>query len=408
MARKPTAKRHTDQTGAVRVASKAANGSGSVYFDTDKGRWRATYTDAAGKRRTVTAGTRAEVEQRRDARIAELAAKSTTGMLGRNPTVAEVAGFWLEVVLPRSVRPLSLKTYRTQTAHVVDALGDVPVRDITREHVYELIAAAEAKGLSPVTVGHVRARLRQVIEQAITDGYVTSNVVDRVPAPKAKGTRSRRTLTVDEFGALLDSTADHRLGALFALLFVQGVRVSEALGLSWSDLDLDAGTARIVRASTDSPAGGMALGPPKTEATRGVIHLAPRTAELLRARRKAQAAERLRAGPAWESVTYEGEPIEPVFTNLRGGLMLRQHVDKGLRDALGAVGLPELGTHAGRRSAITALAVDGVAVDDIARLVGHASPTTTRGYVADLRQRPRQVAEHAHRVLDPGYNTAGD
>jgi len=40
-----------------------------------------------------------------------------------------------------------------------------------------------------------------------------------------------------------------RLGAAVAVLFVQGWRVSEVLGLGWEDLDLDAGVALVRRAA---------------------------------------------------------------------------------------------------------------------------------------------------------------
>jgi integrase len=49
----------------------------------------------------------------------------------------------------------------------------------------------------------------------------------------------------------------------------------------------------------------------------------------------------------------------------------------------------ELGTHAGRRTVVTTLYVDGdEALEDIARFVGHAKPTTTAGYIKRLGHRP--------------------
>ena len=51
MARPPTGKRKTTKDGAVGVAGKLPNGSGSVYFVQTTGCWRATYVDeSTGKR----------------------------------------------------------------------------------------------------------------------------------------------------------------------------------------------------------------------------------------------------------------------------------------------------------------------------------------------------------------------
>jgi hypothetical protein len=74
---------------------------------------------------------------------------------------------------------------------------------------------------------------------------------------------------------------------------------------------------------------------------------------------------------------------------------------KQAANTAGIAGNDQLGTHAGRRSVVTTLLVDGgEALEDIARFVGHAKPTTTAGYVKRLGRRPQDVAERAAAVLD--------
>jgi len=91
-----------------------------------------------------------------------------------------------------------------------------------------------------------------------------------------------------------------------------------------------------------------------------------------------------------------------VFTTPTGGLVLRQAVAKVVKQAAKTAGITaDLGTHAGRRSVVTTLFVDGdEALEDIARFVGHARPTTTAGYVKRLGRRPEAVAKRAAAVLD--------
>jgi integrase len=83
----------------------------------------------------------------------------------------------------------------------------------------------------------------------------------------------------------------------------------------------------------------------------------------------------------WETVVYEGGRLHLVFTTPIGGLVLRQTVAKVMKQAAKTAGITaQLGTHAGRRTVVTTLYVDGdEALDDIARFVGHAKPTTTAG-----------------------------
>ncbi|MGH9288158.1 MAG: hypothetical protein ACRD0V_07710 [Acidimicrobiales bacterium] len=91
-----------------------------------------------------------------------------------------------------------------------------------------------------------------------------------------------------------------------------------------------------------------------------------------------------------------------VFTNPTGGLVLRQAVAKVVKQAAKTAGIAaDLATHAGRRTVVTTLFVDGdEALEDIARFVGHAKPATTAGYVKRLGRRPETVARRAAAVLD--------
>ena len=80
-------------------------------------------------------------------------------------------------------------------------------------------------------------------------------------------------------------------------------------------------------------------------------------------------------------------------------------VDQGgsrLKQAAKTAGIAaDLGTHAGRRTVVTTLFVDGdEALEDIAHFVGHARPATTAGYVKRLGRRPQAVAKRAAAVLD--------
>lgn len=403
---RPRGKRSTTSTGTT-IAAKNANGAGSIYLDA-RGTYKATYADpVTGKRRTVSGRTKGEAGARRDAKIAELAAARPEGRLGTDPTVGEIAGYWLDAVAAVQVRPSTLHTYKKDALRITDKIGAEKVAGLNVEMVRRWLADLRSDGLAASTVRNARTRLRQVAQAAVELGYLTANPVPGVPAPKATAEERtrKRSLTPTEIRALLGALDGSRgLDAVVAMLFTSGSRVSEVLGLAWSDLDLDAGTATVRRACTYTGGGiGNRLDLPKTTSTSGVHHLAPVVVELLRRRRVAQAEHRLAAGPAWETLTYEGEVIELVFTTRAGGLVLRQKVYNAVRSACVRAGVDPagVGTHTGRRSAVTALYVAGAPLDDVARHVGHASPATTAGYVTDLGTRPQDTAAMAARLLDP-------
>jgi integrase len=82
--------------------------------------------------------------------------------------------------------------------------------------------------------------------------------------------------------------------------------------------------------------------------------------------------------------------------------VLRQTIAKVVKQVARTTGIEaDLGTHAGRRTVVTTLFVDGdEALEDIAQFVGHAKASTTAGYVKRLGRRPEAVAKRAAAVLD--------
>lgn len=104
----------------------------------------------------------------------------------------------------------------------------------------------------------------------------------------------------------------------------------------------------------------------------------------------------------WPKHFYEGRPVEPVFTTPGGELVSRQHIDTLLRRVGAEIGLDvaHLGTHTGRRSLITALYTNDVALDDVQHHIGHSDSRTTAGYVASLGSRPQRTAAIAAEIMD--------
>ncbi len=279
------------------------------------------------------------------------------------------------------------------------------MRRVRPEQVAAFLSKLIGSG-SAARARNVRTLLVQVLNEAVNLGLAEDNVANRVRPPRVPKTR-RRTLTPTEVSQLL-AACDERFAAAVALCFVQGWRISEALGLAWQDLDLDAGTARLRRGATYADAVGMMLGPTKTQRTAGRQLLGPTVVELLRKQRARQDAERSKTAEVWPDVVYDGERLDLVFTNSAGQPILRQHVDRAIRRAGAAIGLDpsQLGTHDGRRSVVTNLYASGdFDLADVARFVGHSDMATTRGYVQSEGERPLIVSRKALLVLDPQQRT---
>lgn len=414
VARPPRGKRTTLSDGTRAVASKNPNGSGSVYFEpatnnadgtTTPGRWRATWVDQNGKIRRVAAPTRQEAEERRDAKAAAVGKRvRPASRFDAESTVNDLLDWWLTSIAKHRVKTSTYDSYARFASYLADGIGAQPIIDVGTEMLTQWQADL-LEQYAPYTVLNCRKVCRQAFREAVKLELIATNPFDLVDAPRARAASSARALPIDDAKALIVAAGDFRLGAAVTLLFCQGWRVSEVLGLAWEDLDLDAGTAQIRRGSAYTPSLGTVLGTTKTSGAEGIHYLAPTSIDRLRQWRKQQEIERDAAEEPWPAHAYEGEIIHPVFTKPDGGLANRQSVVKAIRRAAKKSGIDPKGvaSHTGRRTVITALyANGGVDLADIARHVGHSDSTTTAGYVRSLGHRPSDTARRAAELLDPG------
>lgn len=302
MASRRKGKRVTTTEG-LRVFGKNANREGSVYRQTD-GRWFATWWVPGEKRpRWATGRTQQEAIERRARRRAEAGLD-----LGALRTVGSLADWWLQNVHKQAVRPSTWAKSEDRVRRIKATLGELSVTDLDYRVVTEWQATL-GRTLAPRTVRHHRQTLAQIVDEAVKLGALVGNPV-RAVKPVRIAETTGVALEPDQTRALLAAVEGHRLGAAVALLFLQGWRVSEVLGLAWEDLDLEAGTARVRRASVYVDGRGQQLGPTKTLGAVGEHWLMPTVVTLLGKRREVQAAERA-AAPHWQAHTYEGRGDQP-------------------------------------------------------------------------------------------------
>lgn len=189
-------------------------------------------------------------------------------------------------------------------------------------------------------------------------------------------------------GAFLDAIAAERLSALFALVIFCGLRRGEEVGLSWAELDLDAGIAYV--RETDTGDG------PKSDAGTRAVPLPARVVKALRAWRAAQAAERLAWGPAWTDTGL-------VFTHEDGQGVSGQWVSRRFRTLAFRAGVPPVRFHDLRHGAASFRKAAGQDTKYISEMLGHSrSSFTNDTYVHLFPDIEKAMAEQAAAIVPEG------
>jgi integrase len=324
-------------------------------------------------------------------------------------TLGEVADSWLAG--RRNIRPATIRSYRDSLA-LLQPIRHVPVQALSRAHLDGLVADlldhgrrvgnVQRKGLSPRSVNLLLTVLGSVLDQAIQDGLVARNVARLVARPRQTKTE-RPTWTADQIGTLLRAVASDRLAPAW-MLTTNGLRRGEVLGLTWDDVDLDAGTITIRQARTDV-AGKAHHGPPKSAKGVRTLPLDPGLVAALGSLRDLQAIEAIEAGEAYAAPCSDCGGHHVVVDELGHQPRAAQSYSDRFVALVKAAGLPVYRLHDARHTSVTIMILRGVPIPVVSAWHGHATPDFTYRNYAHSQD---DALSAAGRVLSGAYTGAGE
>jgi integrase len=287
--------------------------------------------------------------------------------------------------------------------HVYPALGRVRIQDVNEDRIARLLADLRDKtGLAPGTILGVRTPLGRILGYATRKGMIPRNPVrqlERAERPKVEP-GEMRILDSGEIERLLASALPN-YRALLATAIFTGLRQGELLGLTWADVDLDAGLV-FVRKQLDRSGERVA---PKTKRAVREVSLFQSLVRVLRAHRTSMLARGFTKptdfvfsneaghGMYWRNVTSRGMEKAAV----RAGLIASRDVRRKLREE-GGDRRPGLRFHDLRHTFASMLIGAGEDVTYVASQMGHGSPKITLDVYAKLFDRVRRAEESKARM----------
>ena len=251
-----------------------------------------------------------------------------------------------------------------------DVLGSLPLGRLTPLDVQGGLARLPPN-LSDGSRRTYFSVFKSALNQAVKWGLLARNPAQGVKVPSW----SRKEVQVwneEQAARFLEAARSTRLYALFHAALATGMRLGELLGLTWNDVDLDAGLIRVRRsiATCVDRAGEPVWQEPKTAAGRRRVPIGARAVEILRQHRRVQLQERLRAGSEWHD-------YDLVFCNCKGGPLFKSNVDRTLAGYCRKAGVPRIRFHDLRHTHATFLLRQGVHPKVVAERLGHTSVKIT-------------------------------
>ncbi|MFF4415919.1 tyrosine-type recombinase/integrase [Streptosporangium sp. NPDC001559] len=374
------------------------NGASSIYQGKD-GYWHGRVTVGVkdnGKpdRRHVQAKTEAEVT--RKVRALERARDDgNVRTAGQRWTVAKWLTHWIETIaVPPAIRESSHAGYRVDvTAHLIPGIGAHRLDKLTPEHLEKLYAKMQREGKAAGTAHHVHRTIRAALNVAVRRGHLTRNPATFAKAPTLTE-EEVEPYEISEVRRLLKAAeALPRNSARWAVALALGLRQGEALGLQWTDVDLEKGVLRVRRGrqrpkykhGCEGTCGRKAGYCPdrrqtrpdtsdtKSRAGRRTIGLPGQLVTLLRRHREEQATDRALAGQLWQEGGW-------IFATATGGPLNPNTDYHQWKDLLKAAGLRDARLHDARHTAATVLLILGVPERTVMAIMGWASTGMARRY----------------------------
>jgi integrase len=300
-------------------------------------------------------------------KLAEAMGDAARGIVfdDENMTVSEYMTRWLEDSAKGDLGHRAYHNYRLQIRrHISPSLGRIKLSKLTATHVQSLYAAKLRDGLKPSSVRYIHAVLHRALEQAVRFNLMPFNPAARVDPPKVRQ-EEITPLDTEQARIFLAAARGDRFEALDVLSLTVGLRMGEALGLRWSDIDFDAKTLRVSRQlQRVRDGGGLVFSEPKN-ASRRTVDLPQRAVEAFRSHRKRQMGEQLRSGSEWQDYGL-------VFASGKGTPLDAQNiVNRHFKPLLKRAGLPNIRWHDLRHTYATLLLAQGTHPSYVQKSLGH-------------------------------------
>ncbi len=366
------------------------------------GTYEYRYTTRNGTSMSISAPTLEELRRKED----QLFKDKSDGIKvdAQNVKLDDIYDLWLS--LKRGLKDNTFQNYKyLYEMFVQPKIGQLRLctmkpSDVTRLYNYLL----EERGLKVSTIDSVHTVLHQVLEMAVKEDYLRTNVADNAlkELKQAHTIKSehRKALTVAEQRLFIDflkaeNTPYHHWYPVFEVMIDTGMRVGEITGLRWSDIDLDEGIITVdhtlVYYRHEDKSCSFNVHSTKTKAGTRTIPMFPEVKEAFLMEKAFQEMNKLRCKSVIDGYT------DFIFINRFGMVQHQGTLNKALRRIIrdcnerqfkkggkNPVLLPSFSCHSLRHTFTTRMVEEGVKIKVIQDILGHADFSTTMDIYTDV------------------------
>ena len=320
-------------------------------------------------------------------------------------TVEEYVLNWLTIYKRIELKPKSYDTLESTIQHqIIPHFKGMQFFTLTHDDIQRFINKLDGDGYSYSQIKKAYLALNACFKFAMVKDQIAKNPCFEIRLPKKaeKGIKTIDVLTKDQMRAYCSAAAAtygngkpvYRLGYGLVLILFTGLRLGEALGLRWEDVDFENKCLKVERtleyvknrhAGKGEPHYCFVEGSTKTTSGERTIPLNQTAFQALRELQKIN------------------DHFPRVFSNAKGNPINPRNLNRAHDCILERAGISHIGIHALRHTFASQLFANKVDIKIVSRLLGHADVGITYNtYIHLLKEDLPSATDTLDGILNVG------
>lgn len=298
-------------------------------------------------------------------------------------TFKELINLWLESVYKDSVvESTYIVTENIVNNHVLPHFGNAVVAELTPLKCQQLALKMHHKRALSIVKRVLRYAVVMEIIAVNPAEYVTVKTVE-IPTKIRRLSQENVDTLLEHLNSLPDIYHIERTKVLIYLLMSNGLRISEALALTWSDIHFNDSTITIDK-TFSKVKGGTKISKPKTLASDAILPASDFILNALKRFRVYQKKKRLAAGLNVKS--------DLIFSQLDGSKISYEIASRQVRTIFNECGIDYHGTHTFRHTFASILLDEGEDLKVVQEVMRHADISLTANLYGKLALKTKRRA----------------
>lgn len=297
----------------------------------------------------------------------ELEMKEKIGPKNGIMTVGELLDLWLDDI-KNTVYERTYEKYDYHVRKLKPIVGDLFLYTLTPFFLKQTLKEGIDTALADRTKKDLYATLRTALNAAAVWGLIKEDMMKGVKAPKVEH-QERQVLNLNELKVFIDTAKEYKHYLVLRILALTGLRIGEALGLKWQDVNFDLKTVHIVRSANTKQ---RKLKDTKTSNSPRILDMDDETMDELKKLKK--------------SLGTKAQSQDLVFQSEDGRIVKYNAIRKTKERVLIKSGLHHVRLHDLRHGVGSLMLADGRPLTEVASALGQKPGTTAQTYSHALRK----------------------